>query len=65
MSVGIEFFAAAIKAATKAHGNRTATQEQWNALIASAGEFERVYKECAPAPDGEQGQDDEEDEDDE
>lgn len=46
MSVGVDFFARAIKAATKVHGNRAVSQEQWNALVAAAGEFERIYKEC-------------------
>ena len=46
MSVGIDFFAAAIQAIAKVHGNRAVLQSQWDALVAAAGEFERVYKEC-------------------
>lgn len=57
MSVGIDFFAAAIQAIAKVHGNRAVLQSQWDALVAAAGEFERVYKECAPVPDDDDAQD--------
>lgn len=65
MSVGIDFFAAAIQAATAIHGNRAVSQSQWDALGAAAGEFERVYKECAPVPDDDDAQDEDEEDDDE